>query len=47
MSDLSKVYDVLKRDGIFLLLLQGFIRIDMSEYQEKHEVSNYLLDIFS
>lgn len=46
MSDLSKVYDVLKRVGIFLLL-QGFIRIDMSEYQEKHEVSDYLLDIFS
>lgn len=42
MSDLSKVYDV----GIFLLL-QGFIRIDMSEYQEKHEVSDYLLEIFS
>lgn len=46
MSDLSKVYDVLKRVGIFLLL-QGFIRIDMSEYQEKHEVSDYLLEIFS
>lgn len=45
MSDLSKVY-VLKRVGIFLLL-QGFIRIDMSEYQEKHEVSDYLLEIFS
>lgn len=45
MSDLSKIYDVLKRDRIFFLL-QGFIRIDMSEYQEKHEVSNYLLDIF-
>lgn len=46
MSDLSKIYDVLKRDRIFFLL-QGFIRIDMSEYQEKHEVSDYLLDIFS
>lgn len=46
MSDLSKVYDVLKRVGIFVLL-QGFIRIDMSEYQEKHEVSDYLLEIFS
>ena len=27
---------------MFLLALKGFIRIDMSEYQEKHEVSKFI-----
>ena len=35
----------LKLEMIFLFVLfaQGFIRLDMSEYQEKHEVSRKLM----